>query len=105
MAPSPAASLLGSSTPVGTDVSEFPLEKPGQSQLANADNADALDKFDELTQDVAESQKKSAAAAEPALPPVPILKLFRFATKTDILLNIVGLFCSIASGVITPTMT
>ncbi|KAJ2910771.1 hypothetical protein GGI21_000537, partial [Coemansia aciculifera] len=107
MTPSPPASLVGSATPPGTDALEFPFEKSGQSQhpTVNVDNLDALDKVDELPPDLTESKGKPAADAEPSLPPVPIFKLFRFATKTDILLNIVGLFCSIASGVITPSMT
>ncbi|KAJ2859700.1 hypothetical protein GGH94_005957 [Coemansia aciculifera] len=104
MAPSPPASPPGSSTPMGMDSLEFAPEKSGPPPYTNVDKFDALDKIDELPQDF-DTKGKPAADAEPLLAPVPVLKLFRFATKTDNFLNIVGLFCSVASGVITPTMT
>ncbi|KAJ2455299.1 hypothetical protein GGI03_006484, partial [Coemansia sp. RSA 2337] len=105
MAPSPPASLPGSSTPMRTDSLEFAPDISGPPQYTTVDKFDALDKIDELPQDLADNKDKSTAVAEPSLAPVPVLKLFRFATKTDNFLNIVGLFCSVASGVITPTMT
>ncbi|KAJ2010761.1 hypothetical protein GGI06_004808, partial [Coemansia sp. S85] len=96
MAPSPPSST----TPAGTDILDSQPEDSGLPQYTY------LDKIDELPQDLADTKDKSTtAAAEITLAPVPVLKLFRFATKTDNFLNIVGLFCSIASGVITPTMT
>ncbi|KAJ2496760.1 hypothetical protein GGH96_005595, partial [Coemansia sp. RSA 1972] len=36
--------------------------------------------------------------------PVPVLKLFRFATKIDLLMDIAGVVFSCAAGVITPVM-
>ncbi|KAJ2806053.1 Multidrug resistance protein 1, partial [Coemansia helicoidea] len=41
---------------------------------------------------------------EEQVKPVPLLRLFRFATKADILLNVAGTFFSCAAGVVTPVM-
>ncbi|KAJ2847746.1 Multidrug resistance protein 1, partial [Coemansia brasiliensis] len=38
------------------------------------------------------------------LPPVALLKLFQFASKTDVILNLAGVVFSCASGVVTPVM-
>ncbi|KAJ1870433.1 hypothetical protein LPJ71_012012, partial [Coemansia sp. S17] len=77
-----------------TDSLEFAPDISGPPQYTTVDKFDALDKIDELPQDLADNKDKSTAVAEPSLAPVPVLKLFRFATKTDNFLNIVGLFCS-----------
>ncbi|KAJ2027437.1 hypothetical protein IWW57_002603, partial [Coemansia sp. S610] len=80
MAPSPPSST----TPVGTDILDSQPEDSGLPQYTY------LDKIDELPQDLADTKDKSTtAAAEITLAPVPVLKLFRFATKTDNFLNIV----------------
>jgi hypothetical protein len=39
-----------------------------------------------------------ATAVKETFPPVPLLQLYRFSTRFEILLNIVGLFCGICSG-------
>jgi hypothetical protein len=36
---------------------------------------------------------------EPEFPPVPFPKLFRFHTKPDLIINLVGVVCAIGSGV------
>ena len=39
-----------------------------------------------------------AAAVKESFPPVPLLQLYRFSTRFETFLNIVGLFCGICSG-------
>ncbi|KAJ1915961.1 hypothetical protein LPJ71_002026, partial [Coemansia sp. S17] len=65
---------------------------------------EALDKLDDPL--VLTDEKKSADSDKDAikLKPVPVLKLFRFATKLDIILSLTGTFFSCASGAINPVM-
>jgi hypothetical protein len=48
------------------------------------------------TDDKADAKNKEK---EPEFPPVPFPKLFRFHTKPDLLINLVGIVCAIGSGV------
>jgi hypothetical protein len=43
-------------------------------------------------------QNDEAAAVKETFPPVPLLQLYRFSTRFEIFLNIIGLFCGICSG-------
>ncbi|PVF91824.1 hypothetical protein CPB86DRAFT_846410, partial [Serendipita vermifera] len=48
---------------------------------------------------------KDEEKKEPEFPPVPFPKLFRFHTKTDHALNLLGVVCAIGSGAAQPLMT
>ncbi|KAJ2732096.1 hypothetical protein IW152_004076 [Coemansia sp. BCRC 34962] len=65
---------------------------------------DALDKLDDPHMLVDEQKSATADKGAEKLKPVPVLKLFRFATKLDIILSLAGTFFSCASGVINPVM-
>ncbi|KAJ2387777.1 hypothetical protein H4S02_003196 [Coemansia sp. RSA 2611] len=90
----------------GLSRTESVATKQSGSVKDEADDAliDALDKLDDPSMVV--DEKKSATEDKDAnkLKPVPVLKLFRFATKLDIILSLAGTFFSCASGVINPVM-
>ncbi|KAJ2358679.1 hypothetical protein IWW50_002221 [Coemansia erecta] len=74
---------------------------PGKYSDDGDEIYESLEKLDEpdlLTEKSDEPQEVDT------LDPVPMLKLFRFATKVDIFLNIAGVAFSCAAGVITPIM-
>lgn len=68
---------------------------------------DIVDKMDKPLPEMVDEKgdKKDPAVAEMNPDPVVLYKLFRFATKWDIVLTLVGAGCSIAAGVVMPTMT
>ncbi|KAJ1833877.1 hypothetical protein LPJ63_002426, partial [Coemansia sp. RSA 2711] len=66
------------------------------------DPIDPIDKLEEP--DLLDEHNTKADKADDDLKPVPVLKLFRFATKLDVFLNLAGTFFSCASGVVTPVM-
>ncbi|KAI9506179.1 P-loop containing nucleoside triphosphate hydrolase protein [Coemansia spiralis] len=81
-----------------------------QNPTLGASTADQdlhIDKLDELPAQLnADDDKEGLSAVlEPQPDPVSVIKLFRFATKTDILLAVLGSVCSVAAGVIAPVMT
>jgi hypothetical protein len=43
-------------------------------------------------------KEDEAAAVKETFPPVPLLQLYRFSTRFEIFLDIIGLFCGICSG-------
>ncbi|KAJ2645989.1 Multidrug resistance protein 1, partial [Coemansia sp. RSA 1250] len=63
---------------------------------------DPIDKVDESN--FADEKETKEVSPLDDVKPVSVLKLFRFADKLDIILNITGTFFSCASGVITPVM-
>ncbi|KAI8320370.1 P-loop containing nucleoside triphosphate hydrolase protein [Martensiomyces pterosporus] len=95
----------GSSQTESTEELHEKTQQTSRTSIDKKDAADAVDKIDMLPQADAEDDKDRPKVAEEQPPPVPLLRLFRFATKTDIFLNILGSVCSVAAGVITPTMT
>ncbi|KAJ1935364.1 hypothetical protein FBU59_005409, partial [Linderina macrospora] len=63
-----------------------------------------LDKLDQLPP--TDSDDKDRVVAEEEQPkPIKLVRLFRFANKTDKFLCMLGTFCSLAAGVIPPVMT
>ncbi|KAJ2829740.1 hypothetical protein FBU31_002634, partial [Coemansia sp. 'formosensis'] len=66
------------------------------------ESIDALDKLDDPL--LLDEQKSTPDSDAVKLKPVPVFKLFRFATKLDIVLSLAGTFFSCASGVINPVM-
>ncbi|KAJ2709502.1 hypothetical protein H4R19_004218, partial [Coemansia spiralis] len=54
--------------------------------------------------DVLQGEQTKPADEEERVEPVALLRLFRFATKGDMLLNVAGAFFSCAAGVVTPVM-
>ncbi|KAJ2557345.1 hypothetical protein EV175_001403, partial [Coemansia sp. RSA 1933] len=85
-----------------------------QTKRASSTNASAtdvpdelhhIDKLDELLVQNDESKEAGPVVPELQPDPVPVLRLFRFATKTDFFLAAVGSVCSIAAGAIPPVMT
>ncbi|KAJ2750878.1 hypothetical protein GGI19_004843 [Coemansia pectinata] len=71
---------------------------------AEEDLVEALDKLDDPLMLVDEKKSADADKDTVKLKPVPVLKLFRFATKLDVTLSLAGTFFSCASGVINPVM-
>ncbi|ORX73617.1 P-loop containing nucleoside triphosphate hydrolase protein [Linderina pennispora] len=63
-----------------------------------------LDKLDQLPL-IDDDDKDRVIAKEEQPKPVKLWHLFRFSNKTDKLLCLVGTFCSLAAGVVTPAMT
>ncbi|KAJ1834806.1 hypothetical protein LPJ70_006288, partial [Coemansia sp. RSA 2708] len=61
-----------------------------------------LDKLDDP--DLLLEQQPDIPLAIDQISPIPVLQLFRFATKLDIFLNLAGVAFSCASGVVTPVM-
>ncbi|KAJ2819626.1 hypothetical protein GGI24_004729, partial [Coemansia furcata] len=70
------------------------------------DEDESIDALDKLDDPLLLDEQKSTADDKDAvkLKPVPVFKLFRFATKLDIFLSLAGTFFSCASGVINPVM-
>ncbi|KAJ2455862.1 hypothetical protein EV183_000478 [Coemansia sp. RSA 2336] len=68
----------------------------------NEEPIDPIDKVDEAN--FADEKKTKEATPLDDVKPVSVVKLFRFADKVDIILNIAGTFFSCASGVVTPVM-
>ncbi|KAJ2659128.1 hypothetical protein IWW48_003660 [Coemansia sp. RSA 1200] len=67
-----------------------------------------VDKADELpfqSSNDGNGEGTQTAGEKEAAVPVSVLKLFRFATKMDMLLAALGAACSIAAGVVSPVMT
>ena len=50
------------------------------------------------------NKKESDEEEEPALPPVSLMSLFRFASKSDIALNVIGIVAAIGSSLGFPIM-
>ncbi|KAJ2780131.1 hypothetical protein H4R18_003635 [Coemansia javaensis] len=77
----------------------------GGSSTSAHDDVEKIDETGLIDID-ADADAKAQAAAEAAKtePPVPVHQLFRFATKRDVVLTIVGTGFSCAAGVITPVM-
>ncbi|KAJ1957947.1 hypothetical protein GGI12_004874, partial [Dipsacomyces acuminosporus] len=95
------------SAPLKESVDGSP-EKTQQSSNTSVDKMgaiDPIDKLDMLPPSNDDEDKDRPKVAEEQPPPIPVLKLFRFASKTDILLMAVGSVCSLGAGVLTPTMT
>ncbi|KAJ1949597.1 hypothetical protein FBU59_001072, partial [Linderina macrospora] len=80
---------------LNTESTDKPLgEKASDSEL---------DKLDQLPPTDDDSDRVVAEEEQPK--PVKLLHLFRFASKTDKFLCIIGAICSLAAGVVTPVMT
>ncbi|KAJ1905240.1 hypothetical protein LPJ81_002034 [Coemansia sp. IMI 209127] len=75
------------------------------SAAETKDEQQHVDKFDELPVQNDDSKNTGPVVPEMQPDPIPVLKLFRFATKTDFFLAAVGSVCSVAAGVIPPVMT
>ncbi|KAJ2719942.1 hypothetical protein GGI07_004907, partial [Coemansia sp. Benny D115] len=87
------------------------VEKPELSARSSNDDISAHGVDDKIDEDVlflqhaADEKKDKKADPKDKPKPIPVIKLFRFATKFDLLLCVVGTVCSLAAGVVTPTMT
>ncbi|KAJ2744007.1 hypothetical protein GGI20_003307 [Coemansia sp. BCRC 34301] len=75
-----------------------------RSGSTDDDIADALDKLDDPLMLVDEPKSEATDKGGIDLKPVPVRKLFRFATKVDMALSLAGTFFSCASGVVNPVM-
>ncbi|KAJ2480773.1 hypothetical protein IWW56_002214 [Coemansia sp. RSA 2131] len=75
----------------------------GTQKSVVSSSKEPIDHIDKLETDPLDEKTKSDSIIDNP-DPVSMLKLFRFATKTDVILNIAGTVFSCASGVITPLM-
>ncbi|KAJ1823769.1 hypothetical protein LPJ56_002929, partial [Coemansia sp. RSA 2599] len=82
-------------------------KSPSLSSKNHGSAEDVDDKVDDVAMFLNEESSKKSKPATPESKPKPtsVIKLFRFATKLDIFLCVLGSVCSIAAGVILPTMT
>ncbi|KAJ1990359.1 hypothetical protein GGI25_006089 [Coemansia spiralis] len=98
------AALSGEATPAATFAhSRSPSTATGKSATKLA-TEDSLQHNELDHQERILDEDPEAKAALVDIKPVPVLKLFRFSTKLDILLVLAGTFFSCASGVVTPVM-
>ncbi|KAJ1664697.1 hypothetical protein IW140_003973 [Coemansia sp. RSA 1813] len=97
--------------PKGGSPDILPEKKYKRTSSASASAVDMndelhhVDKLEELPAQNGDEKKSGPVVPEMQPDPIPILKLFRFATKTDFFLAAVGSACSIAAGVVPPVMT
>ncbi|KAJ2504012.1 hypothetical protein IWW47_002726, partial [Coemansia sp. RSA 2052] len=75
-----------------------------RSGTTDEDISEALDKLDDPLMLVEEQKSDADDKDAVKLKPVAVRKLFRFATKFDIVLSLAGTFFSCASGVVNPVM-
>ncbi|KAJ2857497.1 hypothetical protein J3B02_000965 [Coemansia erecta] len=109
-------SLSSSSSSLDVDKSKDAVVLPVKvrpSSISSTDDddrstEDADDKADDVAMFLKEddhSKKPKPTTPESKPKPTSVIKLFRFATKFDIFLCLLGSVCSIAAGVIIPAMT
>ncbi|KAJ1887790.1 hypothetical protein LPJ66_008927, partial [Kickxella alabastrina] len=89
------------------DVSPTKTEQELLSSTGNAIAPDVEDKIDDVTLFLQSSddKKDTPAASKTKEKPIALMKLFRFASKFDLLLYALGTVCSCAAGILTPAMT
>ncbi|KAJ2884111.1 hypothetical protein IWW38_005465, partial [Coemansia aciculifera] len=75
-----------------------------RSGTSDEDTSEGLDKLDDPLLLVDDEKSSDSDKDATKLKPVAVRKLFRFATKLDIVLSLAGTFFSCASGVVNPVM-
>ncbi|KAJ1731295.1 hypothetical protein LPJ61_002605, partial [Coemansia biformis] len=99
----------GTTTPTPTETPRRSLQLPEKrAHVPSPDSSSADDVFEGAERldepDLLDTNEKKPSKEDENVKPVSVPRLFRFATKTDILLTIAGTFFSCAAGVITPVM-
>ncbi|KAJ2355420.1 hypothetical protein GGF43_002694 [Coemansia sp. RSA 2618] len=95
-------------SPTPTGRSRRESAHSGKSELtqrsATNTNEEPIDHIDKLQPDMLDEKEDKTPSPIDNPDPVSMLKLFRFATKVDMILNIAGVAFSCAAGVVTPVM-
>lgn len=82
-----------------------PTQQPNAGNDLDLSNSDKKSRLQNksgrpsaISKDEDEAEKIQASVDKGNLPPASLFQLYRFNTKFEIFLNIVGLFCAICSG-------